>query len=101
MRLATIAVGILLVLSLMALSFVGGMVVTAQLLQSDPSRVLAARAVFADSRGGQTSGDAPGKFKLFWEAWRIAHDHYVDEKALNDDRLTYGAIQGMLDALGD
>ncbi len=101
MRLATAAVGILLVLALMALSFVGGVVVTAQMLQSDPSRVLAARAVFTDSRGGQTSSDVPDKFKLFWEAWRIAHDHYVDEKALNDDRMTYGAIQGMLDALGD
>ncbi len=101
MRLATAVAGILLVLALMALSFVGGVVVTAQMLQSDPSRVLAARAVFADGRGGQGAADAPDSFKVFWEAWRIAHDHYVDQKALNDDRMTHGAIQGMLDALGD
>ncbi|MFN8474540.1 MAG: S41 family peptidase [Anaerolineae bacterium] len=101
MRVATIFAGVAIVLALMALSFVGGVVTTAQVLDGDPSRVLAARASFLDGRVIQTASEETDRFRIFWEAWRIAHDHYVDTNALNDDRMTQGAIQGMLDALGD
>ncbi|MHB1132545.1 MAG: S41 family peptidase [Chloroflexota bacterium] len=40
-------------------------------------------------------------FKVFWEAWNLAQQHYVDRDALDPRRQTYGAIQGMLDSLGD
>ncbi|MFN8483964.1 MAG: S41 family peptidase [Anaerolineae bacterium] len=101
MRVATIFVGVAIVLALMALSFVGGVVVTAQTLQGDPSRVLAASSLFVDGHGAQPPAEETDRFKVFWEAWRIAHDHYVDATAVNDERMTRGAIQGMLDALGD
>ncbi|MFN8497698.1 MAG: S41 family peptidase [Anaerolineae bacterium] len=101
MRVASIFVGVAIVLALMALSFVGGVVVTAQTLQADPSRVLAASSLFVEGRGASGAGEESDRFKVFWEAWRIAHDHYVDAKALDDERMTQGAIQGMLDALGD
>jgi len=45
--------------------------------------------------------DATGDFGLMAEAWNAIHAHYVDRSALNPTSLTYGAISGMTDALGD
>jgi carboxyl-terminal processing protease len=39
-------------------------------------------------------------FAPFWEAWDILHDNYVDQP-LDDELLMRGAIQGMLNSLGD
>ena len=47
------------------------------------------------------AADQPLEFDTFWQAWRIVHRHFVDRDALDATRLTYGAIQGMLTALGD
>ena len=40
-------------------------------------------------------------FKLMAEAWNVIHGEYVDRKAIQARKLTYGAIGGMVDALGD
>jgi carboxyl-terminal processing protease len=45
--------------------------------------------------------DARSTFGVFWEAWRLVQEHYVDPSAVVPKRLTYGAIQGMLDSLQD
>ena len=43
----------------------------------------------------------PAEFDLFWEAWEIVHENFVDQDVLDPTALTYGAIEGMLEALGD
>ena len=48
---------------------------------------------------GPTS--APQQFGVFWEAWNLVQKYYVDRAAINDTNMTYGAISGMLDSLGD
>lgn len=40
-------------------------------------------------------------FKLMAEAWNVIHKEYVDREAIQSEKLTYGAIGGMVDALGD
>lgn len=45
--------------------------------------------------------DQPDEFEVFWQVWNIAHRHFVDQEALDDTRLTYGAINGLIRALGD
>jgi carboxyl-terminal processing protease len=45
--------------------------------------------------------DAKSDFGLMAEAWNSIHTHYVDRAAIEPRRLTYGAISGMVDALGD
>ena len=40
-------------------------------------------------------------YKLIGEAWNIVQKTYVDRSALDTTKLTYGAISGMVDALGD
>jgi carboxyl-terminal processing protease len=50
------------------------------------------------------SGNTPDAnedlFAPFWEAWDIVHEEYVDQP-LDDEVLMQGAIDGMMEALGD
>lgn len=40
-------------------------------------------------------------FSLFWDAWNTLHAKYVDEEKLDTQKLVYGAIQGMVNSVGD
>lgn len=40
-------------------------------------------------------------FKLFWQVWDLASSEYVDKDAVDPQKMFYGAIQGMVAALGD
>ncbi len=44
---------------------------------------------------------APEDFGLFWEALQVIQERYVDRSVLDDTSLTYGAIRGMVESLGD
>jgi len=44
---------------------------------------------------------AKDKFSLMAEAWNAIHAHYVDQSSVNPVSLAYGAIDGMVAALGD
>jgi carboxyl-terminal processing protease len=44
---------------------------------------------------------APSDFGVFWEAYEQIRKNYVGRADLTDQQLTYGAIRGMVDALGD
>jgi carboxyl-terminal processing protease len=45
--------------------------------------------------------DAHLNLDLLMQAWRLIDNHYVDRQAVESTRLTYGAISGMVDSLGD
>ena len=45
--------------------------------------------------------NAVADFRLIAEAWNTIQHYYVDRNALKPQTLTYGAISGMVDALGD
>jgi len=40
-------------------------------------------------------------FKLFWDTWDLVSRQYLDKKALDPNKMFYGAIQGMVAAVGD
>ena len=40
-------------------------------------------------------------FSLFWNVWEILHNKYVDNDKLVTQELIYGAINGMVNAVGD
>jgi carboxyl-terminal processing protease len=42
----------------------------------------------------------PG-FGIFWEAWDLVQQYYVQPDHVDPREMTHGAIQGMLDSLGD
>lgn len=45
--------------------------------------------------------DQPEEFEVFWQVWNLVNTHYIDREMLTPQGLTYGAIQGVIDALGD
>jgi carboxyl-terminal processing protease len=47
------------------------------------------------------SPDQKVDFQLINQAWSLIHQNYVDQSAVKDQTLTYGAISGMVDSLGD
>ncbi|MDD2823376.1 MAG: S41 family peptidase [Candidatus Daviesbacteria bacterium] len=40
-------------------------------------------------------------FSLFWKVWDLVSQKYIDKKAIDPQKLYYGAIQGMVAAIGD
>jgi carboxyl-terminal processing protease len=40
-------------------------------------------------------------FKLFWQVWNMVSQDYVDKKQIDPQKMYYGAIQGMVAAVGD
>jgi carboxyl-terminal processing protease len=46
-------------------------------------------------------GEEPADFDTFWQAWDIVHERFVDRDVLDETDLEYGAIRGMIEALGD
>ena len=47
------------------------------------------------------TSDQPTQFATFWQAWNLVQKDFVDRTALDPGQLTYGAIRGMVEALGD
>jgi carboxyl-terminal processing protease len=43
----------------------------------------------------------PTEFAVFWEAWDLVVEYFVDRDKVDYQAMTYGAIQGMLSTLGD
>lgn len=40
-------------------------------------------------------------FSLFWDAWKMVEDKFVNRSKLEAQKMVYGAINGMLRSLGD
>ncbi len=47
------------------------------------------------------SSDLSERFKLFWEAWGWVDREYYGRAAVDLTKVTYGAIRGMMQSLGD
>lgn len=47
------------------------------------------------------AADEPAEFSIFWEAWDLVTDNFVDQEMIDFQSMTYGAIRGMLATLGD
>lgn len=45
--------------------------------------------------------EASADFSLFWDAWNVLRDKYVDSDKVTNQNMVYGAISGMLGATGD
>jgi len=63
--------------------------------------LLGCALIAASEPSGSIPADAAADFRLMAEAWNTIQRVYVDRTAVIPDRLTYGAISGMVNALGD
>jgi carboxyl-terminal processing protease len=101
----TILVLILIMGAFSAGLFVGGAFSPkseAALAESLPAFVSQLTTPGANSAAGEaaTPQEMENLFKPFWQAWDIVHAQYVDQP-VNDELMMRGAIQGMMDSLGD
>jgi carboxyl-terminal processing protease len=83
-KLKLFAVFVLLILVL-GIGLSAGVVLDRQALTPDPS----------------IPANAQQNFGLMAEAWNTIQKDYVDKSAINANNMTYGAISGMVDSLGD
>lgn len=93
-RLLKFVVIIVMVVGLSLVSFAAGLFV------GPPARLASAESAWQFPPSPKDV-EAPTQFDVFWEAWGIVQDKFVDRAALDETELTYGAIEGMLNALGD
>ena len=63
--------------------------------------LIACHALSAYTPPATIPPDADPNFKLIAEAWNTIQRIYVDRKAIKPTSMTYGAIGGMVDSLGD
>ncbi len=47
------------------------------------------------------AAEQPAEFQVFWQVWDLTQRYFVDQAALDDTRLTYGAVNGLIASLGD
>jgi carboxyl-terminal processing protease len=57
--------------------------------------------MLAATNGRNAPAAARADAPLLWQAWNLAETHYVNTAALQPKQMIYGAISGMLSALGD
>ncbi len=86
---------VLMILAALAVGFTAGML-------ADGQAVLPVTGISLPP-GSASSTPVPGKINadLIEEAGSIIQRHYADRQTLEDTNLTYSAISGMVDALGD
>ncbi|MFN0074649.1 MAG: S41 family peptidase, partial [Chloroflexota bacterium] len=65
-----------------------------------PGSLVAPAPVVQEQAAPLPSPERPS-LDLFWEAWRTVNDEFVNRSALDERRLIYGAIRGMVQSLGD
>ena len=89
-------VGAIFVLVLvLAVGFTAGMVVDRRL-------ALPVTGIFPPSGGDpSTTNGGQLNIKLIQEGYNLIQSHYADRQALQTTNLTYGALAGMVDSLGD
>ncbi len=97
--------GIILILVLMLVCFGAGMYL------AQKSEVMGALAkeevVYLGKLTGKYSQAEEGvlaqdvDFSLFWNVWDLIKREYVDQDQINDKAMFYGAIKGMVAAVGD
>ena len=50
---------------------------------------------------GVLTADEQQRFKVFWEAWQVVERDFYDKSQIDHQKLIYGAVKGMVDAVGD
>ncbi len=54
---------------------------------------------YSDPKNNQISKEID--FGLFWDLWDLLEENYVEQGELNEKKLFYGAMQGMVASIGD
>jgi carboxyl-terminal processing protease len=56
---------------------------------------------FLEPSVAQAEESQPAEFSVFWQVWELTQLNFIDRQTLDPKILTYGAINGLIQALGD
>lgn len=91
----------ILLVTIIAVVLVGGaFLVGYGVSQAVLSRNVPASVAIATNLGDGTPADFKADMPVFWEAWNLVKENFYVQP-VDPDKMTYGAIAGMVDALGD
>lgn len=48
-----------------------------------------------------TPADVPVDFAVFWDVWNKVHRNYIDAKSIENQKMVWGAVSGMVAAIDD
>lgn len=68
--------------------------------RNSPTFIVAPAATNQTAANSVPEAEDP-QFKVFWEAWQLVDREFYDPQAIDHQKMTYGAIKGMLEALDD
>lgn len=80
--------------------FITGHVMPFKNLSNLPEAITRTPPTASPQQESATPDDMQALFAPFWEAWDLVHENYVDQP-VNDVELMRGAINGMMNSLGD
>lgn len=80
--------------------FVTGQIMPFQNLRGQPEPLTSAPPTASPEQQSSTPAELQTLFAPFWESWTLVHQNFVDQP-LDDTALMRGAINGMMQALGD
>ena len=63
--------------------------------------VVASPALMSQGAPQQPTADLTKEFAPFWQVWSLVEDRYVFRQEIDHQKMTYGAIEGMLAMLND
>jgi carboxyl-terminal processing protease len=69
--------------------------------QNVPSPVSALSSLLSSGNSNNLGTSEPADLTLFWKVWGMVTDSYVDQTALDDQSMVYGAIKGMVASMND
>lgn len=78
-------------------AFLGGFA-TSQVVLSRNAPVVPAQV--ASNSNDNTPAEFKADMPIFWEAWKLVNENFYVQP-IDQDKMTYGAVAGMVDALGD
>ncbi len=82
------------------ISFLGGWT-AAQTVGNIPLSTFVTTTVLNRTGDGSTPAEIHNQFAIFWDVWDIVQSEFYHTEPLDQQKMVYGAIHGMLDALND
>lgn len=98
LKLMQILIAAIIVTTIGATSYFGGF--EAGRRAAGPSAASEAVPFTTATSNGAVDPDSP-EFKAFWETWHLVDQEFYNTDAVDHKKMTYGAIKGMLETLGD
>jgi carboxyl-terminal processing protease len=81
------------------ISFLGGWT-AARTMGTIPLSTFVSSTFMGDTPEG-TPAELDDQFAVFWDVWGLVHSEFYHTEPLDQQRMVYGSIRGMLAALGD